>query len=183
MLYLIVLLATTIEGPIATIVAGFLAAQGLVNVFIIVIIAIIGDVLGDIIHYSLGRWGMRSIVNRWGKYIGVTQQKIAQLEKYFVNHSGKTLLLGKLAHGIGGLFLIAAGASRMPISKFIFFNTLGSTPKTTILVIIGYYFGSAITKINNFFDLLAIIIIVIFLGIFLFYFFSGRFNKRIKNKL
>ena len=55
--YAFLLLATTIEGPIATAACGFLLSLGVMNVWIALPVAIAGDVLGDIIHYGAGRLG------------------------------------------------------------------------------------------------------------------------------
>jgi len=46
--------------------------------------------------------------------------------------------------------LIAAGMARMPLFKYIQFNFLGTIPKSFILLLIGFYFGQAYAKFDQF---------------------------------
>ena len=48
---------------------------------------------------------------------------------------------GKLTHAVGFAVLLAAGAARIRISVFVFYNLLGTLPKSCLLVVIGYFFG------------------------------------------
>ncbi len=155
-----------VEGPIITIIAGFLSSQGIFNIWVVYGVAIIGDVAGDIIYYAIGRWGGRSLIERWGRFFGLGIEKINNLEKHFADHSGKTLIFGKLSHAIGAPILAAAGVVKMPFNKFVWINFWATLPKSLLLLIIGYYFGEAYKQINQYLNyttawILAIIILLI----------------------
>ena len=109
------------------------------------------DVLGDLIMYAQGRWGGKPAVLRWGHHFGIKPAIIERLERRFEKHPGKTLILGKISHFFGGPILIAAGMARMRISKFLWFNLLGTVPKSLILLLLGFYFGEAYAKLDQFF--------------------------------
>lgn len=141
---------TIIEGPIITIIAGFMAAQGFLNIFIVYAVVVVGDVAGDAIYYAIGKWGGLKFVNRWGKFLGLTAEKLIDLENHFATHSGKTLIFGKLSHAIGAPILVAAGMAKIPFLKFINFNFWATLPKSLLLVAIGYYFGQAYAQINRY---------------------------------
>lgn len=159
-----------IEGPIITIIAGFLSSQGIFNIWAVYGLAITGDVAGDIIYYALGRWGGRRLIERWGRFFGLGIEKINGLERHFANHSGKTLIFGKLSHAIGGPILAAAGIVKMPLNKFVWFNFLATLPKSLLLLIIGYYFGEAYKQINHYLNYATVwIFAVIFLSVGLYY--------------
>lgn len=178
LLYALFFPIAIIEGPIITIIAGFLAAHNIVNFLLVYLILAAGDVAGDIFYYAVGRWGRMSFINRWGKYIGITETKIQELEGHFVRHSGKTILFSKIAHGIGTLFLVAAGVSKMPLGRFIFYNTIGTIPKTLILLLAGYFFGQAYAQIGKYFDYAAIGGIALGVALIIIYVFVGRFLKK-----
>lgn len=168
--YLVLLLATIVEGPIATVFAGFLSASGTMNIYLTFFIAVVGDLIGDILYYSLGRWGRDGLREKYGKYFGINREKIKALEGYYSSHSGKTILLSKIAHGVGTVFLFAAGASRMPLGRFILFNFIGTIPKSLALLSAGYFFGQFYNRIGEIFDYiavgtltLALIILIIYL--------------------
>ena len=137
------------EGPIATILAGFFCSLGYLNFILAYLIIVAGDITGDAAYYAIGRWGREKFIGRWGKYIGRPLERIDNIEKHFQKHGSKTLFIGKMAHGIGAIFLVAAGLVRMPFIKFISANFIATLFKSLILLLIGYFFGQAIVKINS----------------------------------
>lgn len=155
--YFILFPVIVIEGPIISVIAGFLMALKYFDFYTLFLVVILGDLTGDVLDYTIGRWGREKIIARWGKYIGITEDRLKKVESHFEKNAGKTLLLGKLFHGIGGIFLYAAGAAKMPISKFVWFNFLGTVPKSFILILIGFYFGHAISTIKSYLELISAI--------------------------
>ena len=128
--YAILFPLVIIEGPIVTILAGFLASLGQLNFLICYPIIVVGDVIGDVFMYAQGRWGGKPAVIRWGHYFGIKPEIIVRLEEHFKKHPGNTLVFGKISHFFGGPVLIAAGMARMKFSKFLWFNVLGTLPKS-----------------------------------------------------
>lgn len=181
--YLIFFPLTVLEGPIVTVIAGFLVGQHLMNFALVYMIAVVGDVVGDLGHYAIGRWGRDSLIDKWGKYIGITTFKIKGFDAHFKKNCGKTLLLGKLAHGFGSVILAAAGASRIPVKKFIFFNTLGSIPKSLLLMLIGFYFGQAFYRINKYLDYFAFGTFALGLLLLLFYYLIIKYGKKVSRNI
>jgi len=161
--------AAVLEGPITTILAGFLLSQGYFDVVIVYAILALGDLVGDTLYYAIGRWGRQQFVNRWGKYIGITPQRLSLLEEHFKKHSGKTLLIGKISQGIGGGILVAAGAAQMPYGNFLLFNILGTMPKTLLLLVVGFFFGKAYVELNNYLNYTALGLIILSILTILFY--------------
>jgi membrane protein DedA with SNARE-associated domain len=149
--YAILFPLVIVEGPLVTILAGFLASLGQFNLWICYPIIIVGDIIGDIFMYAQGRWGGKPAVLRWGHYFGIKPELVGQIEEHFKKHPGKTLILGKVSHFFGGPVLIAAGMARMKFSRFIWFNVLGTLPKTLVLLFVGFYFGEAYAKFDKFF--------------------------------
>lgn len=165
-----------VEGPVVSVIAGFLSAHGFLNLFITYAVLIAGDIVGDTMYYSIGRWGGRPFIRKWGKYFGIKEDKVLKIEKHFEKHAGKTLLIGK-TQAIGGLFLAAAGLSKMPYWKFIWFNFIGTIPKSAILLAVGFFIGNAYKVINNYLGYYAIIATAIFLLIIGVYFFFRSSKK------
>lgn len=154
--YLVLFPAVVVEGPIVTIISGFLSSLGYLNIFFVFPVVVLADLTGDILWYSMGRWGREVFIEKWGRYVGITLARVEKLEEHFNKHMGKALFLGKLSHGLGGIFLVAAGISKIPIGKFIWFNFLATLPKTLVLLIIGYYFGEAFIQLNRYINYVAI---------------------------
>jgi len=175
--YLILFPLVVLEGPIVTVIAGFLTSIKQLNFFATFWVVVAGDLAGDALHYFIGRWGKKTSILRWGRYFGITPERIIRLEHHFKDHSGKTLLLGKLLHGIGASFLVAAGIARMSFMRFMLFNFIGTLPKTLFLMLIGYYFGKAIAKIDSYLEFVGVIFLIFSIISFAILYYFARKNK------
>lgn len=175
--------AVIIEGPIITVIAGFLSVQGLMNFYLAFLVIVAGDLAGDAAYYALGRWGRKNFIEKYGKFIGISPAKIAGLENNFKSSGGKIIIFGKLAHGIGTVFLVAAGASRMPFIKFMFYNLIATAPKSVILLLIGYFFGHAWSKIGDYFDYFALGALILAIGLLVLYYLTTRVIKKAEKNL
>ena len=174
---------SVVEGPIVTVLGGYLASQGYVNVFLVYTIVVAGDITGDLAWYAAGRWSRMGIGARWGKYIGVTPDRLQRIEKHFERHSGKTLLLGKLAQGLGPLALLGAGATRMRPGRFLAFNLLATLPKSLVLLLVGYFFGKAYGQAGAVLEYAAWGTIVLAVVVAIVYVVPRRLSRRFRNEL
>ncbi len=139
--YAIMLPLMIIEGPVVTIIAAMLASLGAFNVFVVLILSMIGDISGDIILYGLGyRFGM-GFVRRVGKYIGITEKLVLRMEKYFSRHGGKTIFAVKSTTGLCWATFTAAGIVKMDFKKFVKYSILGGIVWSGFLVAMGYFYG------------------------------------------
>jgi membrane-associated protein len=180
--YLFLFPVAVVEGPIITVIAGFLSSLGVFNVFVAYGVLVAGDIAGDVAYYELGYYGRQRFVIRWGRFLGVTQERLEQLEKHFDKHSGKTLIIGKLSQGIGGAILLAAGMAKVPFRKLVLYDFLPTLPKTLILLLIGYYAGASYVEISSYFDYAAIGTIVAAVIFVVIYFVMRRLSRRYAGK-
>jgi membrane protein DedA with SNARE-associated domain len=159
--YFVLLPIVAVEGPIVTILAGVLASMGRIDLLPAYGLVVAGDLVGDSFYYWLGRSGRTHVVQRWGHYLGVTPERIERLERHFGSHSGKTLIVGKLSHAVGGVVLIAAGASRMPFGRYLGFNLVATLPKSLALLLLGYYFGQAYHQLAHYLNDAAVVTVAL----------------------
>jgi len=155
--YLVIFPLAVLEGPIITVIIGFFSSLGYFNFFLAYVVIVIGDLAGDALHYLIGRLGGQPFVEKWGRYLGVGASHLEALEKQFDRRGEKLLFIGKMTHGIGGAFLIAAGIIKMPFKKFMFSNLLATLVKSLLLLLLGFYFGQALTSINSYLQKIALI--------------------------
>ena len=147
--YGLLFLLAVVEGPLVTMIAGAACAAGFLSFPLAYLIVASGDLTADTLYYSLGRWGREKLILRYGKYIGLTVEGVEKLEERFKDHGGRLLFIGKISHGIGAAFLVAAGLARMPFRKYFPLNIAATLPKSLLFLLIGYYFGQGITKASN----------------------------------
>ncbi len=178
--YLIIFLLVMIEGPIVSVITGSLIALGILNFIIAYIVIVTADLAGDSLHYAVGRYGGEKFINKWGHLIGLKPKDIIYLEKHYSDKGLSTLLIGKISHGIGGVVLISAGLAKMPFPKFIFYNFVATIVKSLVFLLLGFYFGQAITKINSVFEFIGYTFICLLIATIIIYY--SFYYKKISGK-
>jgi membrane protein DedA with SNARE-associated domain len=145
--YVILLPVAIIEGPIVGVFAGFLVSLGQMNWFAVFVVLFLGDMIGDVIYYYIGRWGHGAWAERLAHRFGMTPERLNRFNEAFHKHATKILLINK-TQALGSLTLYYAGAVRMPMRKFLWVNAVGTAPKVVLFEVIGYYFGQSYQSIN-----------------------------------
>ena len=159
--YFLLFPIAVLEGPIISVIAGFLVLQGYFNILLVYAVMVVADLTGDFLYYGIGRFAKKSFLDKWGHFIGLHTERLSVIEKHFEKGGGKTLLFGKLTHSVGFMILLAAGAARMPLKKFFWFNFLATLPKSLIFIGIGYFFGYAYNQVNSYIEKISLIIFIV----------------------
>jgi membrane protein DedA with SNARE-associated domain len=124
--------------------AAYKAAQGDLNVFIVVISGTIGALSGSLINYTLAYYLGRPIVykfagSRLGRMFLLSEEKVMHAEEYFIRNGKTSTFIGRLVPGIRHLISIPAGLARMSLRDFMLFTFIGAGIWNIILAIIGFY--------------------------------------------
>lgn len=141
-----------IEGPVATLIAAYMASRGMLSLPGVLIIVILADVIGDSLLYAIGRNALTRLSPGFRARLGITPLGVAQCSELFERRGVWVLVFGKLTHISGFAILIAAGASRMPFAVFMLTNLLATIPKSLALVALGYFLGSRMDRITDWFS-------------------------------
>jgi membrane-associated protein len=136
----LILPLAVIEGPIVTIVTGFLAAQGFFTWYWVLPLLMCGDLLGDVVYYAIGRAGITPL-GCIGRFVGVRGALTPAFQRDLARNATKMLLIGKWTHTIGGVVLVGSGMLRLPLARFIVVNLLATVPKSAVLFGCGYFAG------------------------------------------
>lgn len=178
--YLSVMLLMTVESsfipfPSEVVVpfAAFKAAEGELNIFLVVLFSSLGAMLGAFINYYLALWLGRPIVYKFvesklGKICLLSREKVEYAEKYFVKHGKASTFIGRLVPAVRQLISIPAGLARMRIRDFIVYTLAGATIWNVILAVIGYFMYSMKDTIFPYLKEIMIFIGVLFV-VFLVY--------------
>lgn len=140
-----------VPGETALIVVVYYAAKGVLNIWIVLPLAIIGDIVGDSIGYAIGRFGGRPLVDRWGRLVRLDERKVAATERLFKEKGGRTVFGSQFSSVTRLTGSIAAGLSHMPYKKFLFYD---SAAAAVLIALVGgatYYFGANLDSAFKFF--------------------------------
>ncbi len=155
---------SVLEGPIVTVIAAYLAQQQLLVLWQVVVCVIVGDLVGDALHYAAGRGMLGWLPERWQRRLGITPERIAEMAKLFETKGMRVLILGKLTHAVGFAALIGAGAARMRFGPFLLANFIASVPKSLVFVAIGYLFGEAHEAVGQWLTLASAVVLAVVAG-------------------
>ena len=123
------------------------AVTGEMNVFLVVIFATLGALIGAFINYYLAVWLGRPIVykfasSRIGHMCLIDEAKVQNAERYFDEHGAVSTFIGRLVPAVRQLISIPAGLARMGLGRFVFYTSLGAGVWNAILAALGYYMAS-----------------------------------------
>lgn len=129
--------------------AAYLAVQGEMNIFLVVLIATGGALVGALFNYYLSMWLGRPIIYRFansrlGRACMITPEKVKKSEDYFDKHGAVSTFFGRLIPVIRQFISIPAGLARMNIYKFMLYTTLGALVWNIILGGLGYWLGRTV---------------------------------------
>ncbi len=108
-----------------------------------------GSTVGAIIIYFISRKIGRSIVLKFGKYVGIGEKELEKTEAWFERHGQSAVFFGRMAPGLREIISIPAGIQKMNIFTFLGFTFAGSLVWSVSLTLVGFYIGEAW---NRFYD-------------------------------
>lgn len=154
-----------LEGPIVTVIAGYLASLSILSLWQIVPCVVVADILGDSLLYLLGRLALGGLGPTWRDRLGLSPRRLYSLMRGFRRNGTRILVAAKLTHAAGFAALTAAGAARMPFADFLVANTIAGIPKCLFFVALGYLFGSAYETIASWLSGEAALLLAICVGL------------------
>lgn len=122
--------------------AGVLAGAGKLDISLVIIVGVIGNLLGAYIAWAVGRTGGRAFVIRWGKYIFLRVHDLDRAEKWFDEKGQAAVFIGRLLPVVRTFISLPAGVAEMAPMRFGVYTLLGSIPFIGALAGIGYAVGS-----------------------------------------
>lgn len=163
-------------------------AQGLLNWWLVMIVATVGALLWALINYYLALWLGRKIVyklvdTKWAHMILLNKESVQKAENYFCKHGKISTFIGRLIPAIRQLISLPAGLAKMPIGSFIAYTCLGAGLWNLILFIAGYVLGQHWDKVieyNHIFKIVIYAIIAIILGYLVIRYRLRRQKKKIR---
>lgn len=114
------------------------------NIYMVVVMATLGAIVGAYINYYLALWVGRPVVykladTRFAHAMLIDREKVDRAEKYFDKHGAISTLIGRLIPVIRQLISLPAGLAKMNILTFTIFTGLGALIWNAILVALGYW--------------------------------------------
>jgi membrane-associated protein len=130
-------------GETALVLGGVVAARGDVDLPVILALTWAAAALGDLVSFLLGRRMGRRFLLAHGPRLGVTIPRLERVDVFFARHGAKAILLGRFIGIVRAVAPFTAGASGMPLRRFVPFSLLGTAAWSMLLIGIGYAFSDS----------------------------------------
>jgi membrane-associated protein len=156
-------------GETAVLVAGVVASQDHVNVIIVVVLVVAAAITGDSVGYAIGRRYGESLMK-----LPILKHRRAALDRALegLRRRGPIyVFIGRFTAFLRAVMPGLAGMSEMNYRKFLIANALGGTIWGISFTLLGYFAGTALTRIENYASwvgLSVLIAMILFLVIFHF---------------
>lgn len=121
--------------------AGYVASTGELNYFLVILVGSLGAVIGSTVAYMLALWLGRPLVDRFGIFFGLDEEKMVSAERWFKRWGVWGIFIGHSLPGIRSVISFPAGLSKMDRKKFVTFTFAGAMVWNTVLVTAGYTLG------------------------------------------
>ncbi len=157
--------AIPIPSEIVVPFSGFLAVGGKFNIWVVIMVATVANLIGSMVLFLLGRSGGRWILERYGKYVLINKQDMDKGDVWFAKYGSKAVFWSRMLPVVRTFISLPAGVSGMNFLKFCSLTFLGSLPWNFGLAIIGYKAGENWNILHDYFrsaDVVIATLIVIF---------------------
>ncbi len=162
--------------------AGFMVADGRIDLWLANVAVAIGSLLGSSLAYVVGYYGGRPFILKYGKYFFVSEEHFYKAEHTFNKYGVAAVFFGRLLPVIRTFISLPAGIARMDYKKFILYSLAGMLPWNFILIFLGYKLGAnyetIVRPVFKRFEYVVIIAIVLVILFFIFKALLGKKKKR-----
>jgi len=100
-----------------------------------------GCTLGSIIAYSVGAFGGRPLLERYGRYVLIGPHDLDMADRWFKRYGDGTAFFSRLLPVVRTFISLPAGIARMPFAKFVLFSFVGSLIWSAVLAYAGMKLG------------------------------------------
>ncbi len=121
--------------------AGYLVSTGQFNLYWAATAGAIGCNLGSVVAYEIGYYGGRPLVERYGRYILMSQHDVDLADRFFKRWGGGAIFIGRLLPVVRTFIALPAGIARMPRIPFHVYTFVGSWPWCFGLAYLGMKLG------------------------------------------
>ncbi|MBU5612676.1 DedA family protein [Geomonas azotofigens] len=135
--YWVLFLGTFLEGEAILIFAGFLAFQGYLDIYLVMLAALVGSFLGDQFYFHIGRIKGPQLLRLFTTFARKFRKALRLIERYgtFV------AFVSRYTYGFRIVLPVILGMTTFPSRRFLYLNFLSALAWSIVFSLAGYLFG------------------------------------------
>jgi membrane-associated protein len=140
--------------------AGFLASQGIFNIWILTIVTFVAAVLGDNVGYMFGHRVGRRLFHRKESWL-FHPDHLEKAESFYEKHGKMTIIIARFVPIVRTFAPIVAGIGKMDYRTFLTYNIVGGFLWAVCIPFLGYFLGTLIPDVDKYLlPIVAVILVV-----------------------
>ena len=161
-----------LPGETSVIVAGVVASQGHVNIGVLCLLVVVAAVAGDSVGYAIGR--------RYGEQllkVPIVRNRRAAIDRALegLRRRGPVyVFVGRFTAFLRAVMPGLAGMSKMHYRRFLIANALGGVIWGISFTLLGYFAGSALSKIEKYASWLGLSLLIVMVLFFVTFHFVRK---------
>ncbi|MHB8293874.1 MAG: DedA family protein [Acidimicrobiales bacterium] len=141
-----------VPSEVIMLVGGALAATGQLDLWLVVALGTVGNLIGSYIAWGIGRTGGRAAVDRFGRYVLLRHEDLERAEGWFREWGTPAVFVSRMLPVVRTFISLPAGMAEMPALRFGLYTFAGSLIWDLGLAAAGYELGSRWSSIMSWFN-------------------------------
>ncbi len=154
--------------------AGFLAAQGHINLAGAIAAGTLGNVAGSLVAYALAARFGRPLLLGPGRRVGISSAHLDLADRWFERRGLLAVLVGRVLPVVRTYISFPAGLAHVEPVRFTVLTAIGALPWCAALAAGGYAIGANYDRISRPIELAAVVIAVLVVGVVVLWLVRGR---------
>ncbi len=176
MLYAGVLAAGSVAGH-QVFLFGLSLSSGLESYLVLALAGTFGYLLGALVGWAIGRFGGRTLIECYGRWLHLKPETLARAERWFERYGPRAVFLGRITPVVRSFISIPAGVFRSPIHLYVPLTLLGSALWCFSFAAVGWALGGSWESFHESFgyaDYVVAAAVVVLIAFFVFRHFRTR---------
>jgi membrane protein DedA with SNARE-associated domain len=127
--------------------AGLLAYYGLTNVWLTIVVGLLGVTLGDTLIFWLGSHYGRRITKKWFFHKLLPDDRLLAVSRRFKRRGNRLIFAARFMPGLRAPIFFSAGTLHLPYRVFLFYDGMAALLSVPLIVGAVYYFGDNLDQV------------------------------------
>ena len=156
------LVGVILPGDSLLVSAGFLASQGVLDVWLLGVLVNIAATAGNQTGYFIGKTTGPRIFSRVDARI-FKKRHVKRAHDFYERYGPRTVVLARFVPIVRTFAPVIAGVGGMPYTRFAMYDVVGGTAWVWSMLLLGYYLGRLVPGMDRYID--KVILLVIFVSV------------------
>jgi membrane protein DedA with SNARE-associated domain len=158
--------------------AGYVAANGELNMWGVLAAGTLGSLVGTSAWYAVARLlGLERFIwlcNKLGRFATLSEDDIDKAHHWFERYGWAAVFLGRLIPAVRTLISVPAGLAAMPFPRFLLISAIGTLLWTALLTAAGYLLQAGYHVVEAWVDPVSTGVVVLAVVIYIYRFVTWK---------